>query len=136
MSSTLPSLKTRSTSSTASKRNLKRPEKSISTSRRRVSKPSSEDELVVRSFESVWDALESDPGERERMKMLSHLLTMCRERIKAEGWTQRETAKRLGVTQPRVSDLVRGRISVFSIDALVGFLGKLGAHLEIRYRET
>ena len=70
------------------------------------------------------------------MKMLSHLLTMCRERIKAEGWTQKETAKRLGVTQPRVSDLVRGRISVFSIDALVGFMGRLGAQLEVRVRET
>lgn len=70
------------------------------------------------------------------MKMLSELLTMCRERIKAEGWTQKETAKRLRTTQPRVSDLMRGRISVFSIDALVGFLGRMGATLEVRHRDT
>ncbi len=68
--------------------------------------------------------------------MLSTLLTMCQERIKTEGWTQKETAKLLEVAQPRVSDLMRGRISVFSIDALVGFLGKLGARLEVRYRDS
>jgi predicted XRE-type DNA-binding protein len=67
------------------------------------------------------------------MRVLSALMTICRERIAAENWTQKEAAEILGVTQPRVSDLMRGRISVFSIDALVGFIGKLGGRLDLSY---
>lgn len=51
--------------------------------------------------------------------------------IKAQGWTQAETARRLHVTQPRVSDLMRGKIDLFGIDTLVNMLTAAGLHVEI-----
>lgn len=69
-------------------------------------------------FSSVWDAIESTPEEADNMKVRSALMQAIDNRIKAEGWSQTEAAKRLGVTQPRVSDLTRGKIELFSIDAL------------------
>jgi predicted XRE-type DNA-binding protein len=70
------------------------------------------------------------------MKMLSGMMMMLTRHIKAQGWTQKEAAKRLGVTQPRISDLMRGKISLFSIDALVVMLNKAGVRLEVTYRDA
>ena len=53
------------------------------------------------------------------------------QHIKVQGWTQKEAAKRIGVTQPRVSDLMRGKINLFSIDAVVGMLAAVGVRLEV-----
>jgi predicted XRE-type DNA-binding protein len=52
--------------------------------------------------------------------------------IKENGWTQAEAAKRCGVTQPRINDLLRGRISRFSIDALVNIASALGRRIMVR----
>ena len=68
------------------------------------------------------------------MKMLSDLMILLEDRIKAKGWTQAHAAKQLGVTQPRISDLMRGKINLFSIDSIVGMLGLAGAKLEVRAR--
>ena len=132
MSSTSPVSKKRSTSSTASKRNLKGPVVPTLKSRPGVTRTSSEDdELVVHSFESVWDAIEDDLAERQRMKVLSSLMSQLKQHIEAQGWTQKSAAKHLGVTQPRISDLMRGKINLFSIDALIGMSGYAGVKLEI-----
>jgi predicted XRE-type DNA-binding protein len=82
----------------------------------------------------VWDAIEDNLGEREKMKMLSTLMLTLENRIKTEGWTQAQAAKQLGVTQPRISDLMRGKIGLFSIDSIVGMLGLAGVKLEVRAR--
>ena len=87
-------------------------------------------------FDSVWDALESDPVEREKMKLLSQLMMTMQEHIKSEGWTQAEAAQLLGVTQPRISDLMRGKIKQFSIDALVGLLTAAGIKVELRTKKA
>ncbi len=55
--------------------------------------------------------------------MLSDLSIAIRKRIKAKGWTQKEAAKQMGVTQPRVSDLMRDKLDLFSIDSLVAMTG-------------
>ena len=60
--------------------------------------------MKKRSFESVWDAIESDP---------------------------REAAKLLGVTQPRVSDLIRGKIDLFSLETLIDMLARAGAQVKL-----
>jgi predicted XRE-type DNA-binding protein len=77
-------------------------------------------------FENVWDALEDDPAERERLKMRSALLTALRRQI--EGWkvTQSEAAKRLVVTQPRLNDLLKGRFNKFSLGALFDLATRAG----------
>lgn len=93
----------------------------------------SERDLVIEGpFESVWDAIEDDPAERERLKLLSWLMTAIVDHISGQGWTQKQAAKRLNVSQPRISDLTRGKMGLFSIDALVGMIGAAGLHIEPR----
>ncbi len=58
------------------------------------------------------------------------------EHIKVKGWTQAQAAKHLGVTQPRISNLMRGKISLFSIDSLIELLTRAGVKLEIRIKDT
>lgn len=78
--------------------------------------------------------LEDDPAERERQKMLSDLSIAIEKRIKAKGWTQREAAKQMGVTQPRVSDLLRGKLDLFSIDSLVTMVGAAGIRVKLSFK--
>ncbi len=83
--------------------------------------------------ESVWDALEDTPTEAENMKLRSSLMIAISEAV--SGWqvTQTDAARRLGVTQPRLNDLLRGRVGKFSLDALVAIAARAGlaVHLEI-----
>jgi predicted XRE-type DNA-binding protein len=89
--------------------------------------------MTTEVFESVWDALEDTPTEAENMKLRSTLLIAISETVAAWQVTQTEAAKRLGVTQLRLNDLLRGRIGNFSLDALValGARAGLAVHLEI-----
>ncbi len=88
------------------------------------------------SFANVWDAIEATPGEAENMKLRSALMMELERRIRAKGWTQTEAARRLGVTQPRVSDLLRGKINLFALDTLVNMAAAAGLHVEIRVQEA
>jgi predicted XRE-type DNA-binding protein len=72
------------------------------------------------------------PGEAEHLRVRSRLMMAIEQLIKERGLTQAEAARVFGVTQPRVSDLVRGRIERFSIDTLVEMLGRAGIGLSIR----
>ncbi|HVX73306.1 MAG TPA: XRE family transcriptional regulator [Devosia sp.] len=85
-------------------------------------------------FENVWDAIEDDPAIRQRMKILSSLMLEIALLIRRRRWTQVTAAKRLGVTQPRVSNLLRGKIHLFSIDALVEMAGRAGLRVEITFK--
>jgi len=71
------------------------------------------------SFDNIWDALEDTPGEAVNMSMRSSILIAVEQRVRGWNLTQAEAARRLGITQPRLSDLLRGRIESFSLDALV-----------------
>ena len=84
------------------------------------------------TFASVWDAIEGTPAEAENMKLRSTLMMALEQHIRAKGWTQTETARLLGVTQPRVSDLLRGKINVFALDTLVNMVVAAGLHVELR----
>jgi predicted XRE-type DNA-binding protein len=88
------------------------------------------------TFESVWDAIEDTPAEAENMKLRSTLMMALERHIRAKGWTQVEAARRLGVTQPRVSDLLRGKIDLFAIDTLVNMVAAAGLHVEVQVREA
>jgi len=83
-------------------------------------------------FASVWDAIEDTPAEAENMKLRSALMMALEEHIRAEGWTQVEAARRLSVTQPRISDLLRGKIHLFGLDTLVNMVVAAGLHVEMR----
>lgn len=87
-------------------------------------------------FASVWDAIENTPAEAENMKLRSALMIALKEHIERQGWTQAEAARRLGVTQPRVSDLMRGKIDLFGLDTLVNLVTTAGLQIEMQVSEV
>ncbi|KVK79079.1 XRE family transcriptional regulator [Burkholderia cepacia] len=87
-------------------------------------------------YESVWDAIESQPAEAENMKLRSELMIALKQRIAQLELSQAQAAKRLGVTQPRVSDLLRGKINLFGLDALVNMAAAVGLRVDLRVRES
>lgn len=93
-----------------------------------------DDDIMSERFDSVWDAIEDDPIEAERMNILSGLMIRLEQQIRAHGWTQKEAAKKLGVTQPRVSNLFRGKVDVFSIDSLIAMIARAGLRVDVTIR--
>lgn len=87
-------------------------------------------------FASVWDAIEDTPEEAENMKLRSGLMRSLKDYIVRSGLNQTEAARLFGVTQPRVSDLMRGKINVFGLDALVNMAAAAGLHVEMRVVEA
>jgi len=83
------------------------------------------------AFDNVWDAIEDTPGAAANMTMRSDLLIALRSAVEGWGLTQAEAARRLGVTQPRLNDVLRGRISNFSLDALISLAEKAGLSLRL-----
>jgi predicted XRE-type DNA-binding protein len=83
------------------------------------------------SFRSVWDALADTPQQAANLHARAELMRQIAAVIDAEGWTQVEAAIHCNLTQPRVSDLLRGRISRFSMDALVNIATALGRDVQI-----
>ena len=82
-------------------------------------------EPQIESFKSVWDALENTTFEAQRMRIKSDMMITIERIIRERGLTQAEAAAQCGVTQPRISDLFRGKIERFSIDALLDMLTAL-----------
>ena len=87
-------------------------------------------------FANVWDAIEDTPEEAENMKLRSILITALKSHISRTGMSQAQAAKFFGLTQPRISDLMRGKIGLFGIDALVNMATAAGLHIEMRVLEA
>ena len=86
---------------------------------------------VHRSSGNVFRDVGFGPEEAEHLRLRSELAAEVLRLIRSPKMTQVTAAKRLGVTQPRVSDLVRGRIELFSIDGLVSMLAHAGVRVEL-----
>lgn len=82
-------------------------------------------------FDNVWDAIADEPEQAENMRMRAALMRALRDRIQEQGWTQSEAAGHLGVSQPRISDLMRGKLSRFSLDGLVGLAAAAGLRISL-----
>ncbi len=82
-------------------------------------------------YENVWDAIEETPAQAENMKLRSMLMLALRDHIVQTGMTQSQAASLFCVTQPRISDLMRGRIDLFAIDSLVNMLAAAGLRIEM-----
>jgi predicted XRE-type DNA-binding protein len=88
------------------------------------------------TFASVWDALEDTAAEAANMRARSELMIAVRSKV--EGWkvNQTEAARRLGLTQPRLNDLMRGRIDKFSLDALINLAKPAGLAVRLHIKNA
>ena len=87
-------------------------------------------------YNNVWDAIEDTPEEAENMKLRASLMRSLNDHIDRTGLTQAQAAQLFGVTQPRISDLKRGKIHLFSLDTLVNMASAAKLRLEIRIQDA
>lgn len=80
---------------------------------------------------SVWDAIADTSEQAANLRVRAELMQQIATIIEAEDWTQVEAAARCGVTQPRINDLLRGRVSRFSLDALVNIATALSRRVSV-----
>jgi predicted XRE-type DNA-binding protein len=88
--------------------------------------------MKFEEFESVWDAIEKDPNLAANLKARSSVMMAIEQTVKSWNHSQVTAAKRLGLTQPRLNDLLRGRINKFSLDALMTVAAKAGLSVEVK----
>ena len=86
---------------------------------------------IQQSKRNVFRDLGFDIDESENLRIRSDLMIELSELIQNKGWTQAQAAELMGVSQPRISDLVRGKIDRFSIDSLIAMLGSAGVRVRI-----
>lgn len=86
---------------------------------------------MTKQFNSVWDALEDTPQAAENMKLRSELMIAIMRKLSNTNGTQTQKAKQLGITQPRLNDLLQGRIHKFSLDALVTIASHAGLSVSL-----
>jgi predicted XRE-type DNA-binding protein len=86
------------------------------------------------TFSSVWEAIADTPEQAANLEARAELMRQIVVIIKANDWKQVDAAAHCGVTQPRINDLLRGRVSRFSLDALVNIATALGrrVHVELK----
>jgi len=86
---------------------------------------------LTEKYPSVWDALMDTPAQAANLRTRAELMQKICAIIKKSGWTQAEAAAHCSVTQPRINELLRGRVSNFSLDALVNIATALGQRVEL-----
>jgi len=89
---------------------------------------------IQRGSGNVFRDVGFAPEEAENLLLRAQLMSEIRE--VARGMTQAQSAKRFGVTQPRINDVLRGKIDKFSLDALVNMLAKAGMRVEMRVKKA
>ena len=87
-------------------------------------------------FASVWDAIENTPEQAANMKLRSELMIALKAHLARTGMSQADAARLFGVTQPRISDLMRGKINLFALDALVNMATAAGLRIELHVLEA
>jgi predicted XRE-type DNA-binding protein len=89
---------------------------------------------ISKAYDNVFEALEDDVSAAGNLKLRGRLMTEIRRFIDEQGLTQTQAARKLGITQPRLSDLTRGQINRFSLDALVNMATASGAVVVIEVK--
>jgi predicted XRE-type DNA-binding protein len=93
-------------------------------------------EFLAQDTRSVFYDIADTPEEAANLTARSLLMIAIEQRIKEKGWTQSRAAEILHVNQPRVSDLMNGKLSKFSLDALVNMLPAVGLNFDVRPIDT
>jgi predicted XRE-type DNA-binding protein len=91
--------------------------------------PKNEKDMNIEYYNSVWDAIEDTPEASLNMRLRSDLMAKIAGRIRGWGVTQKEAAHRLGITLPRLKELLDGRITKFNLDDLVNLTARAHIHL-------
>ena len=94
--------------------------------------PRISDTRRIRSSGNVFVDLGFDPAEARVLALRAEVMIRLEQHLKAQGWTQAEAAKRLGITQPRVSRLIKGKWQDFSLDMLLTLAARA---IEPNFRE-
>ena len=92
--------------------------------------------MTRKRYASVWDAIEETAEEAQNMKLRSALMMALQEHIAHAKLNQAQAAKLFGVTQPRISNLMHGKIDLFAIDTLVNMASAAGIRVEMRLRKV
>ena len=87
--------------------------------------------MDVQTFDNVFDALADTPAEAANMKARAELLSALKTHVHSWKLPQEAAATRLGITRPRLNDLMRGKLGKFSLDALVNLTSAAGLVLQI-----
>jgi predicted XRE-type DNA-binding protein len=90
--------------------------------------------MKMERYQDVWDAIEATPAKAANMRARADLMIAIQRAVAAWDVTQAVAARRLGLTQPRMNDLMRGRISKFSLDALMNLAAKAGLAVRVQVR--
>jgi predicted XRE-type DNA-binding protein len=85
----------------------------------------------TKTFSSVWDAIADTPEQAANLQARAELMRQIAAIIETKNWKQADAATHCGVTQPRINDLLRGRVSRFSLDALVNIATALGRRVHV-----
>jgi predicted XRE-type DNA-binding protein len=92
--------------------------------------------MKARTFANVWEALEDNSEDAANMTMRSNVMTAINETVRGWSTTQARAARRLGITQPRLNDLLRGRINKFSLDTLLILATRAGLKVKVEIRSA
>lgn len=92
--------------------------------------------LKFKKFDNVWLALEANEADAVNMTMRSDLMTSIEKAIRNWKLSQEEATKRLGITRPRLNDLMRGKISKFSFDALTTLATRAGLTVKLSVKKS
>ena len=88
--------------------------------------------MALKFYESPFHAVET-PQEASKSALKADIMIMIRDIIERNGWAQIKAAEILGVEQPRVSDVVNGKIEKFTLDTLIGMLDQLGFRTKFEF---
>ena len=91
---------------------------------------------TVQTHSDVWDAIADTPAEAANLKIRSQLMIALTEYVMRQAITQQDAAKQLGVPRSRVSELINGRISKFSIDKLVNMASRVNLETHIVVKQN
>jgi predicted XRE-type DNA-binding protein len=90
--------------------------------------------MKAQTFANVWDALEDSPEDAATMTMRSNVMAVITTTVEHWNITQAQAARRLGITQPRLNDLLKRKISKFSLDTLLTLATRAGLKVRIDVR--
>ena len=88
------------------------------------------------TFPNVWDAIEDSPEEAATMTMRSNVMIAIKDQVRSWNTTQANAARRLAITQPRLNDLLNGKINKFSLDTLLTLATRAGLKVKIDVRSA